>query len=456
MTQPPMQTISASPPRLRGLPLVGNAVGFARDPFGTMAAARELGPVVALRLPFIRAAYLVSSPEAIETVLLKRHAAFKKDLATRLLAHVTGSGLLTSEGAFWRRQRGLAQPALHHKRLVGYAEAMVRLTRARVDRWRRGGELDLGKEMMAFTLSIVAETLFGAQVSTEAETETIGRALDDVMDYYLGVAGSGYPMPLALPTPGVRRFKRAVRAIDDVVYRLIAARRAEGEAATAARGDLLSMLLSARDDEGRTMDERQLRDEVVTLFLAGHETTALALTWTLWLLGHHPGVEARLRAELGEVLGERDATVEDLARLRFTEAVIQESMRLYPPAWVIGREAEEEVEVGGFRVERGAQLIIPTWAVHRDPALFPSPSEFRPARWESGELARSLPRFAYFPFGGGPRICIGNAFAKMEAVLALATILQRARLTLPPQPDPGLLPSVTLRPRRPIRALVSV
>jgi len=443
-----------TPPVLRGLPLVGNAIDFARDPFATMMAARDLGGVVALKLPFIGAVYLLSSPEAIETVLLKRHASFRKDISTRTLSRVTGSGLLTSEGSFWRRQRGLAQPAFHHRRLVGYAEAMVRLTRARVDGWRVGSELDVGREMMAITLAIVAETLFGADVSSQAEV--VGHALDDVMDYYLGVAGSGYPMPLSVPSPGVRRFKRAVRAIDEVIYRLIAARRTDGDEATAARADLLSMLLSARDEEGRAMDERQLRDEVVTLFLAGHETTALTLTWALWLIGRHPEVERRLRAELDAVLGGRDATVEDLARLRVTDSVIQESMRLYPPAWMLGREALEDVEVGGFRLARGAQLFISTYVVHRDPTHFPSPEAFRPERWESGELARSLPRFAYFPFGGGPRVCIGNAFAKMESVLALATILQRAHLTLPPQRDPGLLPSVTLRPNHPIRAVVSV
>jgi cytochrome P450 len=446
-----MSLASASPPTIPGLPLVGNAISFARDPFRFLREARALGPVVKLRLPLVPAAYVVSAPDAIETVLLKRHSAFRKDLATRLLGHVAGNGLLTSDGAFWRRQRGLSQPAFHHKRLVGYAESMVRLTRARVERWRDGATIDIGDEMMAITLSIVAETLFGADVSGEAEV--VGDALDEVMDYYLGIAGSGYPMPLVLPTPGVRRFKRAVRAIDDVVYRLIAARRTVGD--DGDRADLLSMLLGARDDEGRAMDERQLRDEVVTLFLAGHETTALTLTWTLWLLGRHPDVEAHLRAELDAVLGARNATVEDLPRLRFADAVIQESMRLYPPAWVIGREAIEPVDVAGIRVEPGAQLILPTWVVHRDETWFPAPDAFRPARWE-GDLARTLPRFAYFPFGGGPRVCIGNAFAKMEATLALATILQRTRLRFPPQPEPELVPTVTLRPKRPIRAVVSV
>lgn len=440
-----------SAPVLRGAPLVSNLFRSGRDIFGLLEDARALGDVVEVKFPpFLPRMFLVSHPEAIEAVLLTEHAAFRKDAGTRMLERVTGQGLLVSDGAFWRRQRGLAQPAFRHERIVGYAKAMAELARARAQRW--SGVVDLHREWMALTLEVVVKTLFGTALPEGAPD--VGAALDEVMEYFLGFAGTGLPLPLAVPTPGNFRFRRAVKDIDALVYRFIAERRAEGEAAVAERTDLLSLLLSARDEEGRAMNERQLRDEAVTLVLAGHETTALALSWATWLLGRHPAAMAKLTAEVDAVLGERAAAYEDLARLRFTEAVIAEAMRLYPPAWIIGREPLRPVQVGGAELPPGAQVYLSPWLVHRDPRFFEAPGEFRPERWEK-DLAKSLPRFAYFPFGGGPRICIGNAFAKMEAVVLLATAVQCARLELVDVEEPRRVASVTLRPGAPIRARVA-
>lgn len=250
-----------------------------------------------------------------------------------------------------------------------------------------------------------------------------------------------FVIPDWLPLPGHIRYCRGLRRIEHVVSRFIHERRSRREEA----GDLLSILMQARDENGTPMSDRQLRDEAVTLLLAGHETTALALSWTGYLLGHHPEVEAELASEVGEVLGNRPATVEDLPRLRLTEQVVMEAMRLYPPAWAIGREAVNDCAIGGYAVPAGATLYMSPWVIHRDPRHFESPTAFRPERW-SGDLARRLPRFAYFPFGGGPRICIGNRFAMMEAVLILATIVQRFRLEWQRERPVVPFASITLRP----------
>lgn len=260
-----------------------------------------------------------------------------------------------------------------------------------------------------------------------------------------------FSIPERIPTPGNLRFRRAIRYLDALIYNIIQRRRANGE----DTGDLLSMLLGVRDKEtGEGMSDRQLRDEVMTIFLAGHETTANALSWTWHLLASHPEVEAKLHEELGETLAGRPPSVADLPRLRYTEAVVTESMRLYPPAWAFGREALEDCEIGGYRVPAGTQLIMSQWVAHRDPRYFDAPEMFRPERWESG-LSERLPRYAYFPFGGGPRLCIGRSFARMEAVLLLATLAQKFRLRHVPGEYIAPQPSVTLRPKNGMRMVLS-
>jgi len=447
------------PPGPRKLVSLTTLLSYARSPlvFG-LRLQREYGDVVSFRamgMQFV----LLSHPDDIEHVLVKGAANFTKDRFLHELADVLGQGLLVAEGDFWRRQRKLAQPAFHHDRIRAYAALMVEETKKHTSRYRAGETRDLREEMMHITLDIVTRTLFSAEVGDEAPA--IGRALDAVMVSYLGFLNTGVRLPAYLPTLTNLRFKRAVKTLDRIVRRIVAERRVREDGATPpdpaevrTRGDLLAMLMAARDEDGARMSDDQIRDEVVTLMLAGHETTALTLTYAHWLLAHHPEVLQTLRAELDLVLGGRDATFDDLPRLRFCDAVVHESMRLYPPAWVLGREVKESYEVRGFTISKGAQLQVMPWVVHRDPRHFEAPDEFRPSRWMNG-LAKQLPRFAYFPFGGGPRICIGNAFAKMEAILALATFVQQVEVALVPGQKLELVPSITLRPKHPLRAVVT-
>ena len=451
------------PPGPHAWPFIGNILSFAANPieFGQQLA-EEHGDLVRLTgagMEFL----LLFHPDDIERVLVKEHAKFVKDQFTHGLSDVLGQGLLLSEGDFWRRQRRLAQPAFHHERIQRYAAIMVERTRALSAKWRPGEVRDLRGDLMRLTLDIVTRCLFSADVGPAADT--MGQALDVVMTTYLGVLDTGLRFPSAWPTPANLRLRRAVRQIDGVVRPVVAARLRASQAEEPkgdvgasegakrpARLDLLDMLLSARDDDGGRMSETQLRDEVVTLMLAGHETTALTLAFIFHALGQHPSVHARLVAEVDAVLGGREATFADLARLPYTDAVVHESMRVYPPAWIVGRENTEPFEVGGYTIPPRTQFQIMTYALHRDPRWFDDPAVFRPERWLGGDLAKRLPRFAYFPFGGGPRVCIGNLFAKMEAALVLATLLQSHSFQLAsPEPLP-LVPSITLRPSRAIRA----
>jgi cytochrome P450 len=301
--------------------------------------------------------------------------------------------------------------------------------------------------MMRLTLGIVSATLFGADARDDAKP--VAHAIDVFMERTLGIWGSGFNLPPALPTPGNLRFRRATGELDRVLFALIARRRRSTE----QRTDLLGLLLSAQDEDGSHMTDRQLRDECVTMFVAGHETTALALTFALHLLSYHPTAERALHDEIDAVLGDRLVEVADVRRLPVTEAVVKEAMRLYPPAYAIGREAIEDTTLGPYDVPKGTQLLFWQYAIHRDPSFFEEPEVFEPARWLDG-LAERLPRFAYFPFGGGPRVCIGNTFAMMEAVLVLATIASRYRVRSVSPRDVPLAPSVTLRPRGSVRVRV--
>jgi cytochrome P450 len=437
------------PPGPRGLPLVGEALAFGREPLAYLTrAAREYGDVA--RIPFGPQHFtLVAHPAQIEEVLVAQSRRFPKEDIEQMRGSLDyllfGTGLLTSNGDFWLRQRRLAQPAFHRQRIAAYAEAMVRHTEAMLERWRPGETIELHHAMMALTLNIVAETLFGA--SAEADAHAIGRALTTVMDVSADTLGQPFQLPVSVPTPANLRFRRAVAELDRIVGRIVAERRASGE----DRGDLLSMLLQARDQDGSGMSDRQIRDEAVTLFLAGHETTALALSWTFYLLGQYPAAEARLAAELDAALGGRAPTMEDLPRLPYAGLALKESMRLYPPAWTLSmRQAAEETTVGGFRIPKGEVVMLSQWVTHRDPRHFADPERFLPERWEDG-LEGRLPRFAYVPFGGGQRQCIGQSFAVMEATLILAAILRRFRLELPPGWRATPEPSITLRPKEGVR-----
>ena len=450
-------TSTTLPPGPGGrFPFLGDALSYARDPLGFVTrCAREHGDVVRLRLPG-PPAYLLNHPDLVERVLVTENRDYKKDRETRGDLGFLGDGLLTSDGEFWRRQRRLAQPAFHRRRVEGYGGVMVGYAERTLKGWRGGEARDVHADMMRLTLEIVAKTLVDADVGG-GQAEEIGEAVGVVMDHS-SEQGSNFLLrllPEAVPTPGNVRFRRAIRRMDGIIQGIIDGRRRSaggradggvGGGADGDAGDLLSMLLAARDGEtGEGMSDKQLRDEVMTVVMAGQETTALALSWAFYLLGEHPKAEEELLAELDGVLGGRAPDVSDLPRLPYADAVVKEAMRLYPPAWGIGREALRDTEVGGYRVAAGTQLYMCQWVVHRDGRFFEEPETFRPGRWLDGST-EGLPRFAYFPFGGGPRLCIGSGLAKMEAVLVLATVARRFRLEPVPGRRPVPKPSITLRP----------
>jgi cytochrome P450 len=389
--------------------------------------------------------FLVSHPDDIEALFVRHARVMGRDDYVHVLERALGHGLLTSDGDLWKRQRRLMAQAFVPKKIQTYADAMVRVADMALRSWRDGAEVNLHGEMSRITMEVVADVLFGAGVGP-GDGETVRSSMEVINEFFANSPEAIFQIAPWVPTPRNRRMQRAVAQIDELIYRIIARRR-EG-AGDEARDDLLGTLLAAQDEDGAKMNDRQLRDEAVTLFLAGHETTALALAHTLYLLGTHPEIERTLHAEVAEVLGGRAPTAADVKALGYTERVLKEAMRLYPPAWTAGREALEDVEIRGHRTPKGAQILLSQWVVHRDPRWFPNPEGFDPDRWLP-ERARELPRFAYFPFGGGPRICIGNHFAMMEATLILALIVQRWQLEVVPGQRLELKPSVTLRQKGP-------
>ncbi|AWN40765.1 cytochrome P450 [Methylobacterium durans] len=440
----PVRGRTHEPPGPAGLPLLGNLLDLRRDPLAFFTAcADRYGDVVSLHFG-PKPALLLNDPAEIEPVLVGRHRAYPKpDFFWRQVTAVFGNGLLISQGSFWQRQRRLAAPAFAGPKLASYADTMVRLTEQMLDGWRTGEERDLHTDMMALTLKIAAETLFGA--ASAEDMTCMDAALADLRGEIASRFVRPFLIPDAVPLPGHLRYKRALRCVEGVVERIIREKRffQDGD-------DLLTALMNARDETGEPMSDRQLRDEVVTFLLAGHETTALALTWTMYLLGRHPEADAAVAAEASAVLGDSTATDDDVARLRLAERTVMEGMRLYPPAWVIGREAGADCEIKGYRVRAGTPLYVSPWVLHRDPRFYDEPEAFRPARWKDDPVRR-LPRFAYLPFGGGPRICIAHRFAMMEAVLILASIVRRFRLEPCSKQPIAPLASITLSPLGSVR-----
>jgi cytochrome P450 len=437
------------PPGPRGNFLLGSAVEMGRSSMKFLTrCAREYGDIVYLRF-FGTPICLLTHPSDIEYVLVKNPSNFVKSRDYRALKSVLGNGLLTNEGVPWQKQRKLVQPTFRHENTDRYADVMVLATTRMLDTWRDGETRDVHQQMMALTLGIVAEALFGSDVSGHAGG--VEQALAVLMNQFDGMAGLAFLLPEKLPLPSTLKFKRSVAQLDKIIYAIIHERRL-------ARGpskDLLEMLLRSQDEEGSRMSDEQLRDEVMTLFLAGHETTANALSWTWYLLAQHPEIEARLFQEISEVLRGKLPAAADVARLPYTEMVVKESMRLYPPAWAVGRQAVGEFEMGGYKFPAGTNVAILQWNTQRDARFFPDPEKFDPQRWSAESLRRNaLPRFAYFPFGGGPRVCVGAGFAMMEAILLLATMAQRYRMTLVAKRKVKLLPSVTLRPRNGIQMVL--
>jgi len=437
------------PPGPKGHLLVGVLPEFRKDPAGFLEKmARRYGDVVYIPLGR-QHIYCVSHPEAVRDVLVTHQNKFKKSRMLERARVLLGDGLLTSEGGHHRRQRRLVQPAFHRDRLAGYGAVMVDRAALVRDQWQSGQSFDVLQEMMRLTLAIVAQTLFSTEVDSEADE--IGTALTEVFSLFEIILMPFSEILEKLPLPAVRRFKRARKRLDETIYRLIAERRASGVDA----GDLLSMLLMARieeDEEGSGgMSDEHVRDEALTLFLAGHETTADALTWAWYLLSQNPEAEAAFHAELARVLAGRLPSFDDLPQLRYTEAVFAEALRLYPPAWGIGRRALEDYQVGDFAIPARSVVLLSPYVVHRDPRWFPEPLAFRPERWLAEDSAR--PKFAYFPFGGGARVCIGERFAWMEGTLLLAVIGQRWRLRLEAGHRVETHARITLRPKFGLRMI---
>ena len=445
MSAPVTQPGSAVAPGPRARFPGQHLLALQRDPLAFLTrVAREHGDIARFRLGR-QEMWLLSHPDHVRDVLVTSNRLFVKGRALDRAKLLLGEGLLTSNGDFHLRQRRLAQPAFHRQRIAGYARDMVELAQRHRDRWRHGETLDVARAMNRLTLAIAGRTLFGADV--EGEAEEIGRALTDAIALFeiarLPIPESLLNVLVRLPVGSGRRLTRARARLDATVYRMIADRRTTG----ADRGDLLSMLLLATDTEGdgSGMSDQQLRDEVLTIFLAGHETTANALAWTLHLLGRDPDAEHALHEEIDRVLGGRAPAGDDLSSLPWTRAVFAEAMRLYPPAWVIGRRALRPYEVGGHTVPADALVLVSQWVVHRDPRWWPDAGRFEPARWLATEPDPPRPRLAYFPFGAGPRQCIGEQFAWTEAILVLATIVQRWRLRPIPGVEPVKRPMITLR-----------
>lgn len=415
-------------------PFVHDRTGF------LLRAAREYGDVVAFRVGS-RRLVLVTHPDAIRDVLVTKNANFVKSRGLERMRRLLGNGLLTSEDPLHARQRRLVAPAFHRERLLAYGTVMVECARATGERWQDGATVDMAREMSRLTLAIVGRTLFAADVADEADD--IGAALTELMRVFDFTLLPGSELFDHLPIPATIRFRRARARLDATIYRLMAQRRQDGQ----DRGDLLSMLLGARDEEGGApMDDAQVRDEAITLFLAGHETTANALTWTWYSLSEHPAVQAALQAELDAQLGGRLPTFTDLPKLGYAAMVLAEAMRLYPPAWVIGRRALADCQIGGYGIPANTVILVSPYVTHRDPRWYPNPLRFDPLRWTAQAVARR-PKFAYVPFGGGPRVCIGEQFARMEGVLVLAALAQAWRARRVPAHAADVEPLITLRPK---------
>jgi cytochrome P450 len=432
-------------PGPHGYPLLGVLPQAWQNPLQFfLEAARQYGDVVALDLGSHRV-YLLNHPDYIKYVLQDNHLNYRKGTSIDRIKPLFGTGLTTSEGELWRRQRRLLQPAFHHGQIAALAAVMTETTAAALERWRpvatSGQPFDIAAEMLHLTQRIISKTLFGTDLGGEAET--VRQALTTVQESINRRLWAFIDLPQWLPTPQNRRFRQALRTLNAVVYRMIAARRRCQQ----DMGDLLSLLLHTRHAEtGKAMSDLQLRDEVMTLFVAGHETTAATLAWTWYLLAKHPDVQRRLQAELTAVLGGRTPTPQDLQNLTYTRMVIEEALRLYPPTWVTARSPLADDEIGSYHISRHAVVLLSPYVLHRHPTFWERPADFDPERFTPAQ-STDRPRYAYFPFGGGSRRCLGESFALLEARLIVAMVAQAYRLHLVPEHPVEPQPLLTLRPR---------
>jgi cytochrome P450 len=435
----------ARPPGPKNPPILGNLYAFRSNPLSFLTkAARDYGDLVYFRV-MGQHMHLVNHPDYVREILVTNQGNFVKSRALQRAKVLLGEGLLTSEGQHHLRQRRLVQPAFHRERLAGYASAMSEGAMHWRERWQAGHPLDISTEMPHLTLSIVAKTLFSADVQSEASE--IGAAMTTVLEMFRLLLMPFSEYMEKLPLPYVRRFEKARARLDATIYGLIQDRRKSGQ----DTGDLLSMLLLAQEEDDR-MTDQQVRDEALTLFLAGHETTANALMWTWYLLSQHPEIERRLHQEIDDVLGDRAPELADVPNLRYAEMIFSEALRLYPPAWAIGRMATGPFEIGGIEIPAKSICILSPYLVQRDPRWFADPEKFDPERW-TPEAREARPKFSYFPFGGGARVCIGERFAWMEGVIVLAAIAQKWKLRLSPGQRAEPLPLITLRVKNGLRMI---
>lgn len=424
--------------------LIGNMPLASRDPLGVLTRwAREYGDIFYYRAAWIPV-YFFNRPDLIDFVLVRNHSNLLKDRVMQNSRWFFGNGLLTSEREEWKRQRRLAQPAFHREKVASYAGMMTQYTEQMLSAWQDGATIDVHHEMMNLTLHIVVRALFGVEAEDAAK---ISEALNTMMRHTAGIRLLLPPLARKLPIPGMSDVRRVVQHLNNSVSQIISLRRARPEQDS---DDLLCTLLAARDEDDSAMDPREIRDQVLTFLLAGHETTALAVSWAWYLLSQNPEAEDKLHRELDTVLRGSAPKFADLPALVYTDRVIKESMRLYPPAWSLAREVANEFEVEGYRIPVGANVVMSQWILHRDERFFPEPTRFDPDRWAS-EACQRLPRFAYFPFGVGPRQCIGAGFAMLEAALVLATIAAKFELRLVENHPVFPVPSFTLRPEYGIR-----
>jgi cytochrome P450 len=436
---------SGLPPGPKGTLIGGNLRQFRTELLDFLLdTAREYGPLASFRVG-PRRLFLASGPDLIEQVLVTDAKHYIKHFGARAFKPVLGNGLVTSEGALWQRQRKLIQPTFMKTRVRSYARVMAELTNRMLDSWSSGKSVRINEEFEALTSKIALKTLF--DLDDPGDRERFSGALKVAFNLMTARLRRTFKLPLWVPTPANLDLQRAMAELDQTVQGFIASGRSRRQLGH----DLLSRLLLAQHEDGTRMSDRQLRDEAMTLYLAGHETTALTLTWSWYLLSQHRQVDEKLLSEWQHVLAGRAPTAEDLPRLSYTAAVIAESMRLFPPVYVIGREATVDLELGGYQVKRGYTVLMSQWVNHRDLKYFLEPEEFRPERWEDG-LAKRIPKFAYYPFGGGQRLCVGNTFALMEAAIVLATVGQRYRFTLDPEAVIGIKPQITLLPANAVPA----
>ena len=430
------------PPSLKGGIFGGHFMQFRGDSTGFLQKLSELGDVTSFRMGG-QLAFFLNHPDFARDLLITNNTKFIKGRALQRAKRLLGEGLLTSEAEIHLRQRRMIQPAFHREKIKTYAEAMTYYTAKMRDEWRDGEVRDIDKEMMRLTLQIVGKTLFSANVEDEADE--IGTALTTLIEMFGYLLLPFSELLEKLPLPQVKRFNRAKETLDSIIYGIINERRKSGE----DKGDLLSMLLQARDEESDDkMTDEQIRDECLTLFLAGHETTANALTWTFYLLSQNPEKEAKLHEELRQVLqNERIPTVEDLPNLKYTESVFAESLRLFPPAWALGRLAIEEHEFGGYKIPKGSLVLLSQFVMHRDARFWENAETFLPERWEKQSIREAGKKYIYFPFSSGIRGCIGEGFAWTEGILLIATLAGKWKLKLMPEQKIGMNPLMTLRPR---------